>query len=903
MRRFVVLVVVALGVLLLMAAAASASTPTLSGVGVPAAGTSAGIFTPTWATLADVTNPTVSAIEPVSAANDIDTSVTITGTGFATDPSGATPPTVTLGSTSLTNVAFVDATTLTATVPWGMNPGPCTLTVTNPDGGTAGLAGALTVTQGIGQWNGGNLFGGEVRQILMKPGDANILYAPAYGIVGLFRSTDAGGHWTYVGADLPLNNGKLAIDPLHADWLYGCTYKGLQRSTDEGDTWTTVMPNTWPDGRSPAGTEVFPSPSNPQVLFISAHDDFGFPPSGGALGLIKSTNGGTSWQIVADLEGISVVDVAFDPNDSSQMVLVTSDARVFQSTDGGDSWSEVAKPPLSNVGVRGKIAYNPYTTGEVWIASMTPSGICKSTDAALTGWKDVTEADGMGGWDLTFSGPLSVYTTRHHSTDGGSSWDPFGPMTGYGQLAFDPNVPLVAYLGDNNGGVQKTTDGGTTWEVKNQGLAGMTCSSLDVSRADPLRVFAAFTGPGIYRSDDGTTSWNSFAVGDVNGIVQVREDPTDSQRVYAVGHDDFYRSTDAGKTWSDLGWNASPPSPSGLRWVMEPDPFQSGHVLVGLDTGPYLTGPGYLYSSGDFGASWQPVAMPQALDRINDIAFDPVTPGLVYVTTNGTGIYRTTNSGSTWARIDDPRQAELLSAGQILIATHPQHMVTVEAPSGYLYRSVDGGTTWQRAENAEEPGVGMFADADSTRLYRGSGSGLFFSQNAGDSWTRAAGAFGGLQIMALGYADAYGHTIIYAATNGGETGTSSSAAAGTRREALATTTRMVDAGIYRYVVVGPKLTLKLSGLRRSALRRGRYVTTKGVVTPGVLAGGKVKLQVQRWVHRWATVKTALRTIGSKGGYSWRYKPAKRGSYRLRATIAKTATNTAVATTWRKFKVK
>ena len=115
---------------------------------------------------------------------------------------------------------------------------------------------------------------------------------------------------------------------------------------------------------------------------------------------------------------------------------------------------------------------------------------------------------------------------------------------------------------------------------------------------------------------------------------------------------------------------------------------------------------------------------------------------------------------------------------------------------------------------------------------------------------------------------------------------------------------MVDAGIYRYVVVTPKVTLKLSGLRGgTVLRFHTYVTAKGIVTPSVLAGGQVKLQWQRWVHKWVAVRTALRTIGSKGGYSWSYKPAKRGMYRLRVTIAKTATHGGAQTTWRKFKVK
>ena len=46
-----------------------------------------------------------------------------------------------------------------------------------------------------------------------------------------------------------------------------------------------------------------------------------------------------------------------------------------------------------------------------------------------------------------------------------------------------------------------------------------------------------------------------------------------------------------------------------------------------------------------------------------------------------------------------------------------------------------------------------------------------------------------------------------------------------------------------------------------------------------------------------------RTIGASGAYSWKYKPATKGGYRMRATIAKTATNTAAATKWLRFKVK
>ena len=751
---------------------------------------------------ADVITPTITALDPSSAYNDLDTSIVITGTDFVavlTDTLVLTSPTAYLGNTTLMDVSWVNSTTLTATAPWGMNPGGYTLTVINPNGGTRSLTNAFTVTQGIGQWNGGNLFGGEVRQILMKPGDPNTLYAPAYGIVGLFRSQDAGEHWKYVSADVAINNGKFAIDPLHPDWLYGFAFNGLWRSQDEGDTWTTVMPNIWPDGRNIRFPQVYISPYDPQVLFVSSSESYGDPNANGAMGLIKSTDGGVLWQIVADMEGIPAQDVAFNPMHPLQMLLATSDARVFQSTDAGDTWNEVLKPPLSGLGARGMITYNPYRPSEVWIASMTPGGIYKSTDAAFTSWQDVTPADGMGSWDVKFTSEDSVYITRHHSEDGGLNWQVFGPFTSYGEMTFAPDNPQIGYIGDDTYGVQKTTDGGQTWEIKNQGLAGLRCNAMDISRANPLRVYATFgDGMGIYRSTDGATNWSYLPIAGSIHVGLVREDPFDSQRLYVEGGS-FYVSTDGGESWSDLGWNMSPPVPNGMPWRMEIDPHQAGHLLVGMVYGNYGIGTGLLYHSSDYGMSWQAATMPQEVAWISGIAFDPETPGLVYISTSGTGVYRSTDGGMNWERIDDPQQPDMLYAGSIAIATHPQHMLLV-GTSPNPYRSLDGGATWEMAQRLPSGGSDfMFAGGDSNRLYFGAGIGLFFSSDAGDSWTRAAGVLGQLQIMALGYADADGHTILYAATSGGSTVATSGLIADTPHGFLAAQSNLVEAGIYRYV--------------------------------------------------------------------------------------------------------
>ncbi len=894
-----------------LSAAASAHLPTLARPATAVA-PGPGLAAPALVTLAAVSTPAVSAIDPSVAANDIDTPVTITGAGFASDPTGTIPPTVTLGSTTLTNVAFVDSSTLTATIPWGTDRGLYTLTVRNPDGGTASLTNAFTVTQGIGQWNAGELFGGEVQQLLMKPGDPSTLYATAYGVIGLFRSSDAGEHWSFVSDKVWANNNKVAVDPLHPDWLYAFTPSGLMRSIDDGTTWTTLKDNKWPDGRDLQSPQVFVSPyedaSHPQALFVSSYASYGNPGSG-ALGLIRSTEGGTTWTIVPSLAGVSVQDIAFDPNDHAHLVLVTSDMKVYQSTDWGVTWTPLATTGLSpsSLGLGGSITYNPGGS-EVWIDSFAASGgIFKSAASDLTAWQDVSPLPGGGSACLAFTGASSAYVPRFSSSTGGTSWDPFGPSPwyGYGWVMFDPTNASVCYIENDAVGVQKTSDGGLTWQNKVDGLTGLSCTSLAVSQSDPLRVYTTFNGPqGIYRSDDGTTTWTYLPISGAWNVRQVLADPLNSQRIYMAGDSGFYASTDGGDSWTPGGWSGLPSPLPGLFVTMAADPFQAGHLLASFGGGSYGVGSGWLYSSANYGASWQAVALPQSVNWINAIVFDPETSGTVYLATKGTGVYKSTDSGTSWKRIDDLKQPDMANAGSISIATHPQHMLLVGA-SPCPYRSLDGGATWQKAGRLPSGGTTlMFADNDSTRLYFASPQGLFFSSDGGDTWASSAGIFGQLQTTALGYGDADGHTILYAATNGGTaTATTSGASAQGPRRALATLSRLVGAGVYRYVVVTPKVTLKLSGLSRGALRLGRRVKVRGVVTPAVLAGSKVKLQVQRRAHRWTAAKTVLCTIRSGGSNNWSYKPAKKGSYRLRVTLAKTANHMGASTTWRAFKVK
>jgi hypothetical protein len=102
----------------------------------------------------------------------------------------------------------------------------------------------------------------------------------------------------------------------------------------------------------------------------------------------------------------------------------------------------------------------------------------------------------------------------------------------------------------------------------------------------------------------------------------------------------------------------------------------------------------------------------------------------------------------------------------------------------------------------------------------------------------------------------------------------------------------------------PTITLKLGGLTGGAIKQGRSVAAKGTVTPTSLAGSKVTLTAQfKKGSTWVKAAAAATTINAVGAYIWTYAPTKKGIYRMRTAIAKTAEHASAASKWLAFKVK
>ncbi len=165
--------------------------------------------------------------------------------------------------------------------------------------------------------------GTDVHGLGMDPRNPRTLYASIVG-AGLYRTADAGGSWEPVNSEFGVM-GPILVDPRDSETLYVAGMEGgFLRSEDGGASWSEL-------GTIPGGMSMWISQSleDPDTLYAANG------------GVAKSTDGGESWRPMSEglPEGVSAVAVApGDPRIVYAGVLDGTEARVYRSEDGGESW-------------------------------------------------------------------------------------------------------------------------------------------------------------------------------------------------------------------------------------------------------------------------------------------------------------------------------------------------------------------------------------------------------------------------------------------------------------------------------------------------------------------------------------------------------------------------------------
>ncbi len=283
-------------------------------------------------------------------------------------------------------------------------------------------------------------------------------------------------------------------------------------------------------------------------------------------------------------------------------------------------------------------------------------------------------------------------------------------------------LPLLVYAQ----GVQDTTrsDRFSSLEFRNIGpFRGGRSNTVTGVPGHPLRYYFGGVGGGIFRSDNAGASWRNISDGQLNtgSIGALTVAPSDPNVIYAgTGEhavrgvmtspgDGVYRSSDAGETWQHLGLEASRHITEILVHPNDPD-----HVYVAVQGAVHGDSEDRgIYRSTDGGQNWEKVFYVDATTGAADLSMDPTNPRVLYAGMwdhrrypwtvrsggPGSGLYKTTDGGTTWNRLTEGLPDTL---GKVAISVSPAQpdrvYANIEAAgdTGGVYRSDDGGNTWKQ---------------------------------------------------------------------------------------------------------------------------------------------------------------------------------------------------------------
>jgi photosystem II stability/assembly factor-like uncharacterized protein len=307
-------------------------------------------------------------------------------------------------------------------------------------------------------------------------------------------------------------------------------------------------------------------------------------------GVWKSTDGAMTWHPVFDKEAVSSIgSIAVAPSDPNVVYVGTGEAcirgnisqgdGVYKSVDGGKTWKDVG---LHDSRAIGRVIVDPKDADVVYVAALghpygpnTERGIFRTMDGGKTWDKVLYKDENTGGIDVAF--------------------DPHNSHILFASLWEAHRTPWSLSSGGPGSGLYRSNDGGTTWKMLNEhGLPKGPYGRIGVAvSANSDRVYALIEAQegGLYRSDDGGENWQ--LINDNRGYWQrawyymhIIADPQSPDTVY-IANVEFYKSTDGGHTFNKV---KVPHGDNHGMWIDPKNPQRmivsnDGGVTVSLDGG------------------------------------------------------------------------------------------------------------------------------------------------------------------------------------------------------------------------------------------------------------------------------------------------------------------------------
>lgn len=555
--------------------------------------------------------------------------------------------------------------------------------------------------------------------------DPNIMFLAGGGI---YKSSDEGDSWLKV-LDTSIESGQrgyitdIEFGTNQSNVGYASYHGGnwntlnaeIYKTTDNGDSWSQVTSNLPPTRI----IKVIVSPLDANEVYLLTGKG---RPVCAAADVYKSVDGGVTWNNLTatqSFEGFSeVVDVGIDPNNTNTLYITTANAdcadpayytglnsKLWKSINGGASWFKIQDQG-------GLIFVDPNDSQKVTIIetrAVAPWNNRSGTRVSVDGGINFTRTSTIDTWETAFHG-------IHQYTYGGT-------RDGYGRSVVQDYSDPDNFYWINSQWIAGSNDGGTTFQVlhgdeddngnwQSNGADNIVHFDMTISPQNPNVIYLGLADMGMWRSLDKGTSWescntesNQYGWGQGRGgnVHSILVDPERPDVVW-IGIKKGYilRSDDKGAATSWAESNAGLISSATINGLsMDINSTVSNRTM-------YATSNGDVFKSTDDGASWS-----IALSGSHCVytAVDQFNGNIVYA--GGTqGLWRSTNQGTSWTR--------LTTLNDI-----PADNINIDVRSNFYKGIYDIQTD---PNNANRVYV--------TVLGAGEDRGLFYSGDAGDTWTK-----------------------------------------------------------------------------------------------------------------------------------------------------------------------
>ena len=341
-----------------------------------------------------------------------------------------------------------------------------------------------------------------------------------------------------------------------------------------------------------------------------------------------------------------------------------------------------------------------------------------------------------------------------------------GPFRGGRSAAVTgvPGQPMTFYFGGTGGGVWKTTDGGQTWKNISDGFFGGSIGAVAVSDWDPNVIYVGggevtvrgnvSHGYGMWKSTDAGKTWKQIGLTDSRHIPRIRIHPKNPDLVYAavLGHlfgpneeRGLYRSKDGGETWerilfvsNEVGCVDLAMDPTNPRilfasfWRVKRTPYS-------LESGGEGSS---IWKSTDGGDTWEEITRSEGLPKgtigISGVTISPVNPNRVWaiIEAKDGGVFRSDDGGKKWRRINKERKLRQRAWYYTRIYADTQNEDIVYVLNVRFWRSKDGGKTFEsiRTPHGDHHDL-WIAPEDNQRMVVADDGGAQVTFSGGANWS------------------------------------------------------------------------------------------------------------------------------------------------------------------------